>query len=91
MTKAECVCEKWFSRAYDCDFEEEKHDGSLYAVRVWKAEIEGVKFDLHCDNYYGRSILFDNGKRYADIEQRYDQMEDILNRLVALENFGRTL
>lgn len=90
MTKVECICENFgFVRVPELDWQEEKHNGSLYTIRVWKSQYDGVWFALHCDNYYGRSVLFDNGKRFADIEQRYDQLGEFLERLVALENFGR--
>ena len=83
MTKAECVCEPFFTRHIECDMQEEKHDGSFYTIRVWKAEYNGVKFNLHCDNYYGRSVLFVNGKRYGDIEVDYESLNAIVCKLAA--------
>ena len=91
MTKTECVTDEFgFKRVRMNDFQEEKHDGSFYTVRVLEAVIEGVKFTLHCDNYYGRAILFYNGQKYGDIEQNYDRLKDILHKCLALENLGRS-
>ena len=90
MTKAECVCEKFgFKRLPERDFTSPKHDGSRYTIRVWEALIDGVFLGLHCDNYYGRSMLYVGEKVVGDIESRYDELGKILERELALENFGR--
>jgi len=79
MTKMECIIESLgFVRRPEFDKTEKRHDGNSYVVRCYCADIEGNQWVAECDNYYGRSILFVNGKRLGDYETRYEHVKALV-------------
>lgn len=71
MTKAESFIynsPNW-KRNPTKDYTKQKHNGDDYNVRVYEhAEL----WELHCDNYYGRSMLYYDGRIVRDVEREYD-------------------
>lgn len=79
MTKGECILmEMNFERDYSSDREEKKHDGSSYTVRVYRADYSGNYWKAECDSYYGRTMLFVNGKFVGEYETRYEQIRSLI-------------
>ena len=79
MTKAECVLpDLGFKRVPERDMQDKKHDGSSFTIRVWKALINGHFWTIHCDSYYGRSIVFCDEMNYGDYEYRYKRLAGLV-------------
>lgn len=79
MTKAECIIEDLgFRRNTRADYYLPKHNGAAYIVRVWALKIEDSDFEIHCDNYYGRSVLYQNGNRLGDYEVIYEEIPRVV-------------
>lgn len=75
MTKAEWVAsDLGFERDWASEYQEKKHDGSSYIVRVYRLKTNSHTFRLECDNYYGRSKLYRDGIYQGDIEFVYETL-----------------
>ena len=80
MTKGECIIDELgFVRNPAHDKTEKKHDDSFYTVRCYCADINGNQWVADCDSYYGRTILWVNGKRLGDFEYRYEAIKPLVD------------
>ncbi len=79
MTKGECVLmDCGFNRVPNEDMTEKKHDGSNYAIRVYRAEMNGNIYRALCESYYGSTKLYRDGKYMGDFEYVYEDIPRVL-------------
>jgi len=75
MTKGECILSDFgFYRVWNEDMQSEKHDGSLYTIRVHRAEINGNVYRILCESYYGSTKVYRNGTYLGDYEFCYEDL-----------------